>query len=260
MPARRVACACACVAVALALQQEPTIVGTAPSEPRPFLRLLDGRGGVDRLPAAMAAAWPTWILDADGAFERVPGAADGGGWVDAVSVDDVWCASDLEPPTARLALGIHVRDGTLRHLFPAVDLAVRKGDTDYRNRGLRTMPRAHAWLAVGAALPSELRLFADGGAVDAAATLARAVEALADAPPAALGTGSHVVHAVVAGAAAPSLVADARLQIVLADALYDAADPADADRAAELDVLVLETAPGGASDHLPATYRDLYRA
>jgi len=259
--ARRVACACAFAAVALALQQEPKIVGTAPSEPRPFLRLLDGRGGVDRLPAAMAAAWPTWVLDADGAFERVPGAADGGGWVDAASVDDLWCASDLEPPTARLALGIHVRDGTLRHLFPAVDLVVRRAGADFRNRGLRTVPRAHAWLAVGAALPSELRLFgADGAAVDAAATLARAVEALADAPPDALGAGSHVVHAVVAGAAAPPLVPDARLRLVLADALYDAADPAEADRAAELDVLVLETAPGGASDHLPAAYRDLYRA
>ena len=157
--------------------------GTAPSEPRPFLRLLDGRDKVERLPAGMASRWPTWVLEPDGTFVGVPdGTSDaeaGVGFVNPESCDDLWMASDLPPPTSRLCLGLHVRDGTLRHVFPAVDMGVR----GFRNRGMRTVPRAHSWLTFGASLPADLQLFAAGQSVDATPTLSRGVEALATNPP-----------------------------------------------------------------------------
>ena len=142
---------------------------------------------------SMVDRMPTWLLAEDGGWSRVP---DDDGWVNPHSCDDVWHAADLEPPSPKLCVGMHIRDGTLRHVFPAVDLDV----AGYRNRGMKTVPRAHSWLSFGAALPTELSLHAGARTVPAGDTLARAVEALADSPPPELGKGSHVVHAVVAGA------------------------------------------------------------
>jgi len=258
----------ACAALALQQPAQPEVVGVKPSEPRPFLRLLDGSGGVEQLPAAFAATWPTWTLDEGGEFARVADASSGDGWVDPASFDDLWQASDLPAPKARLCLGLHVRNGALRHVFPAVDLYVEGGGGErYRNRGLRTLPRAHSWLSVNAALPGTLVLYpstkAGARAYEAAPTLARAIEALADAPDS-LGKGSHVVHAVVAECPpfAPfrcsSEADESRLLLYLSDALFDASDPVELERAAALDVLVVETAAGGESEHLPAAYRGLY--
>lgn len=239
------------------------VVGTAPSEPRPFLRLLDGVSSrADMLPAGMVSDWPTWVLDGDG-FAKVPDGVDDAeraeGWVNPSSCDDLWLAPDLPPPAARLCLGVHVRGGTLRHVMPAVDLAVDAGGASWRNRGMRTLPRAHTWLGVGANLPSELRVWHGDASYDCGPALARVVEALADDPPDALGAGSHVVHVVVEGA--PPLdepEAGDTLTVALADALYDPADVAEVDKAGMLEVLVLETGAGGESEYLPAAYKPLY--
>ena len=141
----------------------------------------------------------------------------------------------------------------------AVDLAVDAGGAAWRNRGMRTLPRAHTWLGVGANLPSELRVWHGDASYDCGPALARVVEALADDPPDALGAGSHVVHVVVDGA--PPLdepEAGDTLTVALADALYDPADVAEVEKAGMLEVLVLETGAGGESEYLPAAYKPLY--
>ena len=53
---------------------------------------------------------------------------------------------------------------------------------------------------------------------------------------------------------------EARLAVYLSDALFDARDPAEVEKAAALDVLVVETAAGASSDHLPEVYRGLFAA
>ena len=157
----------------LALTTTTLVCALAPSDTRPFLTLLDGSGS-QRLPASMVDRFPTWLFD--GAWQRVP---DSDGFVNPHSCDDVWHAADLPEPAPRLCVGLHVRDGSLRHVFPAVDLDV----DGYRNRGLKTVPRAHQWLAFSAALPTELNLYAGGHSYSATDTLGRVVEALAtDAP------------------------------------------------------------------------------
>ena len=238
----------------LALTSTTLVCALAPSDTRPFLTLLDGSGS-QRLPASMVDRFPTWLFD--GAWQRVP---DSDGFVNPHSCDDVWHASDLPEPAPRLCVGLHVRDGSLRHVFPAVDLDV----DGYRNRGLKTVPRAHQWLAFSAALPMELNLYAGGHSYSATDTLGRVVEALATDAPDELGQGSHVIHAVVEGAPPlPPLLTsteeqEARLVVYMADALFDDRDTAEVERAGILDVLVLETAAGSASEHLPAAYAGLF--
>ena len=247
-------------AVPNSLPENAKVVGTAPSDPRPFLRLLDG-GRAEMLPTGMADGWPTWVLGADGSLARVPDGGEAEGWVNPVSCDDLWLAPDLPAPVARPCLGVHVRGGTLRHVFPAVDLVVEKGGVEYRNRGMRTVPRAHQWLTFGAQLPSELRLFAGGASHDCAAALGAVVAALADDAPDALGVGSHCIHVPIAGAAplaAPE--PGVALSLALADALFDAGDAAEVDKAGLLDVAVLESASGADSEYLPDVYRALYKA
>ena len=51
---------------------------------------------------------------------------------------------------------------------------------------------------------------------------------------------------------------EARLVVYLADALFNERDTAEVERAGILDVLVLETAAGSASEHLPAAYAGLF--
>ncbi len=238
----------------LALTTTTLVCALAPSDTRPFLTLLDGSGS-QRLPASMVDRFPTWLFD--GAWQRVP---DSDGFVNPHSCDDVWHASDLPEPAPRLCVGLHVRDGSLRHVFPAVDLDV----DGYRNRGLKTVPRAHQWLAFSAALPTELNLYAGGHSYSATDTLGRVVEALATDAPDELGQGSHVIHAVVEGAPPlPPLLTsteeqEARLVVFLADALFDARDAAEVESAGVLEVLVLETAAGSASEHLPAASAGLF--
>jgi len=241
----------------LVLTTTTLVFALAPSDPRPFVSLLDGSGGSQRLPASMVDSFPTWLLETDGSWRRVP---DGDGFLNPHSCDDLWHTSDLPEPAPRLCIGMHVRAGSLRHVFPAVDLDV----DGYRNRGLKTVPRAHQWLTFGAALPTELKLYAGGRSYSATDTLGRVVEALATDAPDELGQGSHVIHAIVDNAPPlPPLLTsteeqEARLVVYLADALFDPRDASEVERAGVLNVLVLETAAGSASEYIPAAYTGLF--
>jgi len=179
----------------------------APSTPTSLLKLVNPSNpeAVEYLPAGMARAFPTWTLLGT-TFERVP---DDEGMPDPVSFDEIRLAAELPVPTTRFAVGLHLRDGTVRHVMPAVDQFVRVfgagGATDYRNLGRATVARARTWLAVGPALNLDaLRLsaYVDDRpmleSVHVKAAVEKAVAALADEPPDALASGSHVVHVAVA--------------------------------------------------------------
>ena len=125
------------------------------------------RETVQSLPVSFIAAWPTWILDHQGALTKIPDEKDG--YVNPTSIDEVWHPVDLLRPTIlSCALGFHIRDGTIRHVFPAVDVGYpphlnettntnnnRSINPYYRNRGLCSVPRAYQWIEFHSLLPEE---------------------------------------------------------------------------------------------------------
>lgn len=76
-------------------------------EPRQFIQLINPintRVG-QSIPVSFVRDWPTWVLDQDGTFSRIP---DDDGFVQPTSVDEVWQPIDLKRPGLKLALGLHM--------------------------------------------------------------------------------------------------------------------------------------------------------
>ena len=125
------------------------------------------------------------------------------------------------------------------------------------------MPVSLLWLAFSSARPTVHNHNAKGHSYSVTASLGRVVGALATVARDEQDQGSSVILAVVEGAPPlPPLLTsteeqEARLVVFLADALFDARDAAEVERAGVLDVLVLETAAGSASEPLPAAYAGL---
>lgn len=230
--------------------------------PRPFIEFtnpLSQRG--DSLPASFVSNWPTWVLDLDGGWHKIP---DSGGFVPPTSVEELWQPLDLKQPTCRLALGLHVRDGTIRHVLPAVDLTL---DDGHRNRGMCSVPRAHQWMDFGAAMAGGLDVVSlelqsrEAGEDDDNPweTLAEiesvedyvnsAIEALADDPPEELGDGSSVIHILCDSTKAPCPQWGSEMRVLLQE---------DGFTVGSLQVLIEKTAPGSESEYLPEAYKPLY--
>jgi len=72
------------------------------------------------------------------------------GFVIPTSIDNLWQPIDLIRPTMKVALGVHIRNGSIRHVFPAVDISYDNDQDGYhhRNRGLCSVPRAHTWVDI----------------------------------------------------------------------------------------------------------------
>lgn len=197
----------------------------------------------------------TWVFE-HGEFSRVPSVGDGD-YVNPISFEALWLAADLPAPETRLALGLHVRDGTLRHVMPAIDTRVGS----FRNRGLCTVPRAHTWLHIKTALDTlRLAAFVDDEAVAevfVAECLGHAVDALATSPPAQLASGSHIVHILATDDYLPTPQINSTLRVGLGDFAMTPGTPLGVDSGL-LEVRVAEAAPGGDSEFLPDAYRPLF--
>lgn len=225
-----------------------------------MVRIVDGTGAVESLPESFASGFETWVLEAEsGEFTKVPREDP---FVNAVTFEPLYLAKDLPRPTHRLALGIHLRDGSLRHLMPAVDSFVAKEGVVYRNRGLCTVPRAQTWINFRGAISIDtLRLvaFADDSSersaeVEAAEVASRAISALADAPPTLFESGSHIIHV----ATNVELEFSKRLRVGLADFEVESPDQLGVDSGL-LSVVVDDDVEAGAdSEFLPECYRPLF--
>ncbi|KAJ1452807.1 hypothetical protein M885DRAFT_525692 [Pelagophyceae sp. CCMP2097] len=227
------------------------------------LRLLDGTAKAQHVPLGFAKGWSTWVLDG-GALVRVE---DDGDYVNPVSFDELWYAKEQPAPAARLALGLHLRNGEIRHFMPAVDVFLETPTKRHRNRGLCSVPRANTWLSLGGYGASALRLTAFDGETrltgengfDVRATLAFAIEtALASDE---LLTGSHVVTIPLLDIAPlPDLKIESRLRVVLADFVPQHVGDLLSPDLALLDVTVRETELRSDFDveDIPEVYKDLY--
>mmetsp|Transcript_1373 Transcript_1373/g.2701 ORF Transcript_1373/g.2701 Transcript_1373/m.2701 type:complete len:355 (+) Transcript_1373:47-1111(+) len=146
-------------------------------------------------------------------FQKIPDKNDG--FVDPTSISLLWQPVDLQYPSLRLALGLHIHNAQIQHVFPALDLFY--GDGDHRNRGLNTVPRAHTWLSMTSkenvsvdvvSLMSSFQMmmatrnFKKGetqwtiqaNSMPIKEALETAIYALVEDPPSTLGQGSHFLH------------------------------------------------------------------
>jgi len=313
---RGLLCACWTLQLVSSLSTPPSgSSSTAPITRRPFVEISSVIGSGDRLPASIVTQWPTWVLsvtDNDDdeppphEWSKIPDESDG--FVNPKSLEELWLPLDLVYPVGRLALGLHVRNGVCRHVFPALDLTLDDGSNKenhspqpqqqerHRNRGLCSLPVAYQWqefsafvMAAGAmglddnnnnrdedscrlvlqtrppdpGKPWETLLQMDR----VEDLVARAMEALAQEPPSALGEGSHLVHVVSAGGAGttvqcPKPGQELRVRLLTHQQEIDDDDDDDDDESStattELRVQIESTAAGSASDYLLDCYRPLF--
>lgn len=217
----------------------------------------------DRLPASFIGNWPTWVLNEDSSWTKIP---DDDGFVAPTSVDELWQPVDLKSPQCKLAVGLHVRDGTIRHVLPAVDLTL--DDNQHRNRGLCSVPRAYQWmdfasLALGGGLDvcklvlqSRAKEETTWSTIDLLESVVhqsinRAVDALCDNPPADLAQGSCVINVLCENAIPQELpkVGSEMRALLLEE---------DGTTLGALEVTVAATAAGSESDYLPEAYKPLF--
>ena len=108
------------------------------------------------LPLSYVSKWPLWIAAPDGSeVTLLPTEGDEGGWVNPMGFEQIWRPADLPVPASRAAVGIVIKDGTPRYLFPCVEQSVIVSDAlggalgggmIYHNRGLNSVPLAKTWM------------------------------------------------------------------------------------------------------------------
>ena len=121
------------------------------------------------LPLDYCSSWPIWVVQTSASAKlpvaRIPGpegSADPlGGWVPPAAFEQLWLPEDLPQPKARAAIGLVLRNGDPRYIFPTYDAFLETSDgTVWRNRGLNSVPLAKTWLHFGEIPPESLRMSA----------------------------------------------------------------------------------------------------
>lgn len=235
----------------------------------------------ESIPASFIERWPNWILETDGTLSRIPDetTGDGVGFVTPTSIDQLYQPIDLKRPNMKLALGIHIRSGQIRHIMPSLDIYYSEGM--HRNRGLCSVPLAYNWVDFGSINSMgdnnryELRIstkkrvdgreeevgegwnqmFSLPGNVMTAA-IERTIVCLAEADSDDLGSGSHIIHVALDEATAfeiPKTRND--LQATLVEIGDDGEEDVDV---GILEVAIVATMSGSESEYLPDAYKPLF--
>jgi hypothetical protein len=112
-----------------------------------------GHAQPQTLPATYASSWPVWTCELAGIdgptlvpVEQPGSVGDGEGWINPTSYDTLYLPSDLPTPTARMALGVVMANGSPRYLMPSMVLTLETPGQVWRNRGLCSLPRARCWV------------------------------------------------------------------------------------------------------------------
>jgi len=228
----------------------------------------------DLLPSSFVENWPTWVLDQNGDFMKIP---DSDGYVNPTSIDKLWLPIDLKQPEIRLSLGLHVKDGVIRHIMPAVDASFHG---KHHNRGLCSAPRAHRWLDFKSNTINEWNKFeltlasrktdeenedeenedeenepwlnlGSKSSSKVKDSLEAAVSFITGNPPEELGSGSHIIHVIIGKfTECPTTGYELR-------ALLGSSD--EPDFIGLLQVQTVATQAGSASEFLPEVYQPLFQ-
>lgn len=239
---------------------------------RSFIELTDlnNNGVKQTLPSSFINNWPTWVLEQNGTLSRIPDEFDNKGYVTPTSIDELWQPIDLKRPDMKLALGLHIRQGQIRHAMPALDINYNEGL--HRNRGMCSVPRAYAWVDFGSLgimgdwdnlelkVASKKREDDDwiqlsvssGDAISQA--IERALMCLADAPDD-FADGSHLIHIPLDSADAIEVPRiNHEIQVTLNEKYNDEPDI----EAGILQVVITASMSGSESEYLPDVYKGLY--
>ncbi len=243
---------------------------------RPFIEITN-LGTKESLPSSFIQRWPNWFLETNGSLSRIPDEESGNGFVTPTSVEQLFQPIDLKRPEMKLALGLHVRSGQIRHVMPSLDVSY---NGLHRNRGLCSVPLAYTWVDFGYLNsladfssyefrvsskkhvssedtdPQEWnRIFALSGDVINTA-LERAIVCLAESDSDDLGSGSHIVHV----ALDTSEVAEIpKTKNILQATLVEVGGPGEEDLdIGILEVAVVTTMSGSESEYLPDVYKPLF--
>ena len=153
------------------------------------------------LPLEACSSWPIWVVNGKGSTSRVPvsriptPAADvdwtsGASFVPPLSFEQLWLPADLPAPCARMAIGLVLRNGEPRYIFPTIDTYLDAAGKRWRNRGIFSVPLAKTWLHYGESPADNLRLSSFVIAPTLAEGDATAAPTAAAAPEAAGGTAA----------------------------------------------------------------------
>ena len=237
--------------------------------------------GKESIPASFVEHWPNWILETDGTLSRIPDetTGDGIGFVTPTSIDQLYQPIDLKRPNMKLALGIHIRSGQVRHVMPSLDIYY--SDRLYRNRGLCSVPLAYNWVdfgfinSMGDNSRYELRvsskkrvdksqengeekwnqIFSLPGKVMTAA-IERSIVCLAEADSDDLGSGSHIIHVALEESTEFEIP---KTRNDLQATLVEIGDEGEEDvNVGILEVAVVATMSGSESEYLPDAYKPLF--
>ena len=157
------------------------------------------------------------------------------------------------------------RQGVIRHIMPAIDLSF---GGEHHNRGLCTVPIAHSWIDYTLGLERwvltqatkklEEKEWTDLGQSDEiGGAIERAVRFLSDAPPDALGEGSHIVNVILGDSSfggemfCPKVGQE--LRVVLGSAEEETSSNGI------LQVYIQASMAGSESEYLPEAYKPLYQ-
>ena len=121
------------------------------------------------LPLEACSSWPIWVVNGKESTSRVPvsriptPAADvdwtsGASFVPPLSFEQLWLPADLPAPCARMAIGLVLRNGEPRYIFPTIDTYLDAAGKRWRNRGIFSVPLAKTWLHYGESPADNLRL------------------------------------------------------------------------------------------------------
>ena len=117
------------------------------------------------LPLDYCAPWPIWVTKRGGnvPVARVPMPEKDADLLSTfcppASFEQLWLPDDLPQPRARAAIGLVLRNGDPRYVFPTLDTFLETSDgVLWRNRGLNSVPLASTWLHFGEIPVEALRL------------------------------------------------------------------------------------------------------
>lgn len=120
-----------------------------------------------KLPLDYCADWPIWVTKREGKVpvSRVPAPPPDVeewwlDWVPPAAFEQLWLPEDLPQPQARPAIGLVLRNGEPRYVFPTIDTYLELDGVVWRNRGLNSVPLAKTWLHFGESPIETLRLSA----------------------------------------------------------------------------------------------------
>lgn len=171
------------------------------------------------------------------------------------------------------------RQGTVRHLMPALDLCYEGGV--HRNRGMCSVPRAHAWIDFSnGMLTNDWKTFClqassrkhgeedweplsaplSGTAVSGA--LERLLLCLAESPPDEIGDGSHMIHILLEAEDSDDNGGGGGLELPISGhdlrVTMEEPDAKIGEAPGILEVAVCATMAGSESEYLPDVYRSLF--